>query len=616
MNESNLAAASLGPRQIFSLLRPYVGRLTLLALAAVGLSFLTGITQVALTPLLEIVLDNTPTTEITSFTFDLNQLGLSILGMVGQLTGLTERWPLLLATTGFYFVLAVIGQVAGFGTRYWAMTVRLKISRDLEYKLFGHILRLPLSFLKNHQAGWLQSRMTADVHAAMELINQLIIDGLSSVLLVVFYIVVLLATDVRLTLVAAAAGAIHLGVSRGLTNMAKSRTRANFEVGAQLLGFIQERIGAAREIKALAGEAHEQENFWERVSDQIQVAFRYFIFKHIEKPIRWTINRTVVLAVMLFGAWQLLHGQLSTSAFMMFMFFAQALIGPLSSLMSILLQAQVIGASLEGVSYILSHEQESGGDHPLPEGGFQTALVLDHVSFSYEDLPVLQDVNLTINRGEMVALVGRSGAGKSTLVDLILRFYALKDGQIALDGVPVEDFDLGQYRRLFGVVSQDSILFNDTVYNNIAYARPDLSREDVEAAARIANAEDFILNDLSDGYETALGERGTRLSGGQRQRIAIARSVAHRPAILVLDEATSALDSESERLVQDAIARVVKNSTAIVIAHRLSTIRMADKIVVLKEGRVVEMGTHEQLYEQGGEYRYLHDLQFQPDEVG
>jgi ABC-type multidrug transport system fused ATPase/permease subunit len=333
----------------------------------------------------------------------------------------------------------------------------------------------------------------------------------------------------------------------------------------------------------------------------------------VEKPLRISVNRVVVVVVMLFGAWQLLQGQITTSAFLLFMFFAQSLIGPLTGLASIFLTVTEIRALLSGVAYLLAVDEEPNGTRPARADDFQDRIELKDVSFAYGDLPVLRNANLTIRKGEMVALVGRSGAGKSTLVDLLMRFYLPTDGVITLDGVQVGEFNLQQYRRLFGVVSQDELLFNDTVYNNIAYARPELSREDVERSARIANAEPFILSDLDNGYDTIVGQRGVRLSGGQRQRIAIARAVAHQPAVLILDEATSSLDSESERLVQQAIEQVVKGCTAVVIAHRLSTVLMADKIVVLKEGEIVEMGTHQELLNRGGEYRYLYDLQFATD---
>ncbi len=609
-----------GARHVLALLKPYLSWLVLLAFLSTGVGFLNGSSQVALTPLVELVLslgqDVVPQAS-QGFTFDLKELGTSVLNLAMQATGVSDPWQLLLITSIVYLLFAVSGQMSGFVVRYWAMQLNYRIARDLEHRLFGHLLRLPLSFLNKHPIGWLQSRMTTDVQAAMDIISQILVDGVSNILLTVFYVIVLLRTNLRLTLVTALAGALHFGISRALGNIARRRTRTSFETTAHLQGFIQERLANAREIKALAGEAHEQAHFLAWISEQVRAVLRYQVLDRIDSPVRWSVNRVVIIVVMLFGAWELIGGRLTAAAFALFMFFAQSLIDPLAKLGSVLLRGRMVGALLEGVDYILNQSQERGGGRPVLPEGFHEALVLRDVSFAYEDghMAVVHDLNLRIQKGEMVALVGRSGAGKTTLVDLILRFYQPTQGCITLDGVPVDSFELGAYRRLFGVVSQDSMLFNTSVYENIAYAHPELSRQEVEEAARIANAQDFILNELSEGYDTILGERGVRLSGGQRQRIAIARAVAHRPAILVLDEATSALDSESERQVQDAIARVVEGSTAIVIAHRLSTIYMADKIVVMKEGRIVEMGTHQELLERSGEYRYLHDLQFRSGEL-
>jgi ATP-binding cassette, subfamily B, bacterial MsbA len=488
--------------------------------------------------------------------------------------------------------------------------LRFTIAAELERRLFEHILRLPLSFLHKYPAGWLFSRMDLDVRSATNLLADVILDGLSSLLVSLFYAILLIRTNLSLTAFAAVAGLIQIGLTQIMSRYTKLYTRGNFETSARTQAFGLERLSAVREVKALAGEMYEMEEFRHRLDNWKKVGTRQVTFKRLEVPLRWVINRLVLVAVMLYGGWEMVNGRLSTTAYLLFMFFAQSLIGPLAALAEMMLSLVEFKTTLDGVGYILGQPQESDGNGDQSVKELKDEIVFRNVSFAYEQMAVLQDVNLTIRKGEMVALVGKSGAGKSTLVDLLMRFYVPTEGVIEMDGTPIQEFDLAEFRRLFGVVSQDGLLFSDTVFKNIAYARPELTREEVERAARIANAESFILNDLEEGYDTLLGERGVRLSGGQRQRVAIARAVAHRPSILILDEATSALDSESERLVQDAISQVVKNHTAVVIAHRLSTILMADQIVVVKDGQIVEIGKHQDLLELNGEYRYLYDLQF------
>lgn len=606
---------SLG--KLLVLLKPYTIPLGSLVLIAVVLSFLNGLTQVALTPLLNIVLGQETGAPASAegsassgmLDFDLNNLGAEVLVRLSDWTGLTDRWHLLVVATLVFLALNLIGQGTAYGARYWMTSVRFRITADLEHHLFDHILRLPLTFLDRFQAGWLFSRMDNDVRIGSSLMADLIIDGLSNLLVSFFYAFLLLKTSLSLTIFAAIAGVVQIGVSRVMSGYTKHMIRSAHESIARLQGYSLERLSAVREVKALAGEAYEAERFGDRIAELMLYLARHSNFKRLEQPIRFIVNRIALVAVMLYGARQMLNGRISTTAFLLFMFFAQSLVGPLSKLAELLLSAVEIRATLDGAGYLLNQVPESTGGGKIP-APLQNEIVLRDVSFAYEGLPVLRHINLRIKQGQMIALIGRSGAGKTTLVDLLMRFYEPAEGSIEFDGAPIQDFELASFRRLFGVVSQDGLLFNDTVYNNIAYARPDLTQEDVVRAARIANAEDFILNDLRDGYDTLLGERGVRLSGGQRQRIAIARAVAHRPSILILDEATSALDTVSERQVQGAIEQVVKDSTAVVIAHRLSTILMADQIVVLRDGEIVEMGTHQELIALGGEYKYLYDLQF------
>jgi subfamily B ATP-binding cassette protein MsbA len=300
---------------------------------------------------------------------------------------------------------------------------------------------------------------------------------------------------------------------------------------------------------------------------------------------------------------------MSAPTFLLFLYVGRAIMVPIGQLGAAWTQVQVtLGASAR--LFELLEEHPDVVDGPGVVSGFSDRLRLEHVSFAYGDAPVLEDVNLEIRRGETVALVGPSGVGKSTLADLVLRLYDPVSGRITIDGRDLRSLRQRDYRRLFGVVSQEALLFNTTVRENIAYGREGASDDDITRAARIANAHDFI-QELSQGYDTMVGDRGIRLSGGQRQRIAIARAIVGRPPILVLDEATSALDTESEKAVQEAIDRIIHETTSIVIAHRLSTVLHADQIVVLSEGRVEGVGRHEALLRESLTYARLYRLQFE-----
>jgi subfamily B ATP-binding cassette protein MsbA len=378
---------------------------------------------------------------------------------------------------------------------------------------------------------------------------------------------------------------------------------------------LTEVIGGMRLVKSFGAEPYEERR-WLDASDRYSSGMvRVTRISFMAQPITEIIGTVITVALLWIGARQVLvSGALQGSALIAFLVTTMRLLQPLKQVTQIPTTAQGSLASAERLFDVMDTPTETMLDKGTRTvDGFHDSVVFERVGFAYETEPVLQDVSLTARKGEIVALVGPSGAGKSTLVDLVPRFYEPTSGRILLDGVDTREIKLSELRKLTGIVSQDTVLFNDTVRNNIAYgAEGRFSQAQIDAAARMANAYGFIT-ELPLGYDTILGERGARLSGGQRQRIAIARALLVDPPILILDEATSALDTESERLVQEAIDRLLAGRTVFVIAHRLSTVVHADQILVLDRGRVVERGTHAELLARRGAYSRLYNLQFRDE---
>jgi subfamily B ATP-binding cassette protein MsbA len=395
--------------------------------------------------------------------------------------------------------------------------------------------------------------------------------------------------------------------------------RATGDQQGELTAVVQETVGGIRLVKSFGGEAYEEGRF-RAVSDRLARGLtRVARVNFLAQPLTETVGTAIAVSVLWVGARQVIVARsLSAAGLITFLILVMRLLQPLKQLSQIPATAQQSLAAAERVFEILDAPTEPALDPGTrAPAAFAREVAFDDVSFAYEPgRPVLDRVSLTARRGEVVALVGPSGAGKSTLVDLIPRFHEPTSGRVLLDGVDAREYTLAAVRALVGIVSQHTVLFNDTVRNNIAYADGGrFSDAQIEAAARAANAHEFITR-LEHGYQTVLGERGERLSGGQRQRLAIARALLVDPPILILDEATSALDTESERLVQEAVDRLLADRTVFVIAHRLSTVVHADQILVVDGGRVVERGTHGELLAAGGAYARLHALQFRGDGAG
>jgi subfamily B ATP-binding cassette protein MsbA len=370
-------------------------------------------------------------------------------------------------------------------------------------------------------------------------------------------------------------------------------------------------VSGIRLVKSFAGEAYEEGRFREGSGRYARGMVRVTSIAALAQPITETVGTAIAVAILWLGARAVFSGTIDPGSLITFLILVMRMLQPLKQLSQVPTTAQQSLAAAERIFEVLDSPTEATLDKGrISSATFDRALEFERVSFAYADEPVLSDVSLVAAKGEVIALVGASGAGKSTLVDLIPRFYEPTSGRILLDGVDTREIALPALRSLIGIVSQDTVLFNDTVRNNLAYGAEGRYTDDqIQAAARAANAHRFIA-ELPNGLDTVLGERGTRLSGGQRQRLSIARALLVDPPILILDEATSALDTESERLVQEAIDRLLKHRTVFVIAHRLSTIANADQILVLDRGRVVEHGTHAALLARRGHYHRLHTMQF------
>ena len=382
---------------------------------------------------------------------------------------------------------------------------------------------------------------------------------------------------------------------------------------AILTSVLQETLSAIRIIKAFTMENYEKKKFKDRNKEYFVAEIRSRRIAALIGPLIGFISSFGVAFIVWFGGKQVIEGVMTTGEFIAFMGGLISLYRPLSKLGDVNSIIQQALASGERIFEILDTPSTiKNPPNPIYLSEFKDKIEFRNVSFKYEDEVVLKNINLEIKKGETVALVGPSGAGKTTLANLLARFYDPHEGQILIDGKDLRKVDLSSLRNLLGIVTQSTILFNDTIYNNISYGNPKATEKQIIEAAKAANAHSFIEK-LKDGYQTCIQEKGQRLSGGQAQRIAIARALLKNPSILILDEATSEVDSESEALIQEALKRLLKSRTALIIAHRLSTIKDADKIVVLKDGKIIDMGKHEELMAKSGYYRRLYELQFKEE---
>jgi ATP-binding cassette, subfamily B, bacterial MsbA len=471
---------------------------------------------------------------------------------------------------------------------------------------------MDLGFFQRTKAGQIISRITNDVDQVRTLVTRNLAEGLSKLIQTLVFFAVLLIISWQLTLATLVAIPIMVGLwNRFRVRIWKGVLKVWNAVG-ELSSHIQETVGGVRLVKASGAEAYESERFRALTHRHYKAVVRNERWRQFFPSANEMIIATALLGVLWFGSHLVLvEGTLAPDAFIAFTVMAARILSPVKWLGRFPSLVQP-GLAASQRAFELLDEEPEVVERPdaLPVAGFDEAIRLEGVAFEYEPgEPVLRGVDLRIGRGEVVALVGPSGSGKTTVANLVPRFYDPTAGRITLDGRDIRDLEVGGLRSLMGIVTQETILFHDTVRANIAYGLGDVGQEALEAAARAAHAHEFIV-ELPEGYDTVLGERGTRLSGGQRQRIAIARALLRDAPILILDEATSALDTESESLVQEAIDRLMADRTVLVIAHRLSTVRKADRIAVMQAGRIIDQGHHRELIDREGLYRRLYELQF------
>jgi len=514
------------------------------------------------------------------------------------------------------FVCIVIGGVFFMKNmfRYLALAVmapvRNGIVRDVRERVFSRLIHLPMSYFSEERKGDLISRMTADVQEIQWSILNMIEIVFREPLAIIASLAVMLYISPHLTLFVLVL-LVFTVVIIGSVGKTLKRTSAKAQESlGRILTILDEALGGLRVIKGFNAEAVQQAKFDQENNLYKDTMNRLLWRKDLSSPLSEFLGICVIVVLLWYGAALVFDEALKAQTFIVFVTMFYNIIGPAKSFSTAFYNIQKGAAAAERVSTILQ-TKNTIIDTPqaLSISTFSNKIEYRNVSFYYEkNRPVLQDINLIIKKGKTVALVGASGGGKSTLADLLPRFYDLTNGQILIDGVDIRQIKLHDLRGLMGIVTQEAVLFNDTIYNNIVFGWESATPEKVEAAARIANAHDFIIS-TENSYQTLIGDRGSKLSGGQRQRLTIARAILRNPPILILDEATSALDSESEKLVQDALTRVMQGRTSIVIAHRLSTIRHADEIIVLKEGEFVERGVHESLMQANGVYASWIEMQ-------
>ncbi len=511
----------------------------------------------------------------------------------------------------FLMIMVFLKVLFTYMALYSLTPLRNGVVRDIRNQIYLKILELPIGFFSEERKGDIIARMTGDVQEIDNSIMSSLEMLLKEPLLIIIYLTAMVYMSWELTLfVFLLLPVVGYLIGKVGKSLKKPSMKGQNKMG-ELLSTIEESLSGLRIIKAFNAEKKIQQHFQKQNTEYYNIMNSLMWRRYLAHPMSEFLGTAVIVIVLWYGGGLVLsnHSNLSAAGFITYLVFFYSIINPAKSFTTAFYAIQKGLASMERIDKVMMAENNIiDKENPLPVKTFISQIEYKDVTFRYIEDDVLKKVNLTIPIGKTIALVGQSGSGKSTFVDLLPRFYDVSEGQILVDGIDIRDYKIADLRGLMGNVNQDPILFNDTFFNNISFGVENATTEQVENAAKVANAHDFIIA-TSEGYQSNIGDRGGKLSGGQRQRVSIARAVLKNPPILILDEATSALDTESEKLVQEALENLMKNRTSIVIAHRLSTIKNADMICVFHEGEIVERGNHDELLALNGIYKKLHGMQ-------
>lgn len=577
-------------------------------------SLFSALSFVALIPMLDVLFGKAqPITEAPVYSgnlLDLGSYGKAYLNYkVGTLAGENTIWALAIVIA-LVLSLFLLKNLFSYLASFFITYLRNGVLKDLRNNLYKKIVNQPIAFFSDQRKGDIMSRMIGDVNEVQNSMLSALESFIREPLTIIFSILVMLGISVKLTLFTFIFIPIAAAVISKIGKSLKKNSIAVQQEQGRFLSLIEETIGGLRVIKAFNAESIFSKRFADSSQTFNRLSNKVMNRQNLGSPMSEFLGILMIAVLLWFGgSLVLVDKTLEGTQFIAFMGLAYNILTPAKAISKASYDMRRGNAAAERILEILDYDNPiKERENPVVIKDFTTAITINNVTFAYAEQPVLTNFSLEVPKGKTVALVGQSGSGKSTIANLITRFYDVNEGAILIDGMDVKDMQTASLRKLIGVVSQDSILFNDTIKNNLLIGKPDATDEELITAAKIANAYEFI-NDLPEGFDTNIGDAGSKLSGGQKQRLSIARAVLKNPPIMVLDEATSALDTESERLVQNALENMMKHRTSIVIAHRLSTIQNADLIVVMQKGRIIEQGTHTELIQKNGMYKRLVEMQ-------